>query len=153
MRKFILLLSLLVATAVGAAAQVSLRVVHASGDESVFYLDRQPEVSFLAGTLTISCPNEEAQAFELDDIVSIDFLGKSGVDAAEAAGTGITVTVSGGLVTFGNIPEGSRVEVYNASGALVSASKAAESHTIGRSELPAGVYIVKINNFVTKVSL
>ncbi|MDE6127551.1 MAG: T9SS type A sorting domain-containing protein, partial [Muribaculaceae bacterium] len=45
------------------------------------------------------------------------------------------------------------VEVYNAASALVSSSQDLESHTIGRSQLPAGVYIVRINNFVTKVSL
>lgn len=152
MRKIILLLTLLAAAAFGGAARVSLRVVHASGDESVFHLDDRPEVSFLAGTLTVSVPGEEAMALELDDVASIDFLGTSGLETAEAA-AGITVTAGGGLVTFGNIPAGSRVEVYNAAGALVSSSQASESHTIGRSQLPAGVYIVRINNFVTKVSL
>lgn len=151
MRKLILLLTLLAAAAFGSVAQVSLRVTHVSGDESVFLLDRQPEVSFLAGTLTISAPGEEAMALELDDVASIDFLGVSGLDAPVAAG-GITVAVSGGLVTFGNIPEGSRAEVYAISGSLVSAMECSGSLSIGRSELPAGVYIVKINEFVTKVT-
>lgn len=152
MRKFILLLTVLVATAFAGAAQVSLRVQHVNGGESVFLLDKQPEVAFLAGKLSVKVPDEEGVAFELDDIASIDFLGKSGIETAEAAG-GVTVAVSGGLVTFGNIPDGSRVEVYNAAGSLVMASKASESLSISRSEIPAGVYIVKINNFVTKVSL
>ena len=153
MRKLILLLTLLAADALGGRAQVSLRVIHVSCDESVFHLDKQPEVSFLGGTLTIGCPNEEAVAFELDDVASIDFLGKSGVGSAGAVAGGISVTVSGGLVTFDGIPAGSLVELYNIAGALVSSTKSEGSHTIGRSELPGGVYIVKINNFVTKISL
>ncbi len=103
--------------------------------------------------MRVATSDAEPVVFELDDVASIDFPGDaSGVDAADGASAGVTVAVSGSLVTFGNIPDGSAVEVYNASGAAVLTAKASGSFTLDRAEFPGGVYIVKINKFVTKVA-
>ncbi len=154
MRKIFLLLALLMVSAVSAFAQISLRVTHVDGSETTFVLDKQPEVALLAGKLHITTAQDEPVDFEIDDVESIDFLGKTGVDSAAAdAVAGITVSVNGSMVTFGNIPDGSMVQIFNTAGTLVAAAKASGTHTISRSELASGVYIVKINNFVTKVSL
>ncbi len=97
--------------------------------------------------------DEQPVVFELDDVASIDFPGaQSGVGSTDAPAAGITVAVSGSAVTFGNIPAGSMVEVFSASGAAVKALRASGNLTLDRSELPSGVYIVRINNFVTKVA-
>lgn len=154
MRKIVLLLALLMVTTTSAIAQISLRVNHVNGSETVFVLDKQPEVALMAGKLHITTAQDEPVDFEIDDVESIDFLGKSGVDSAkDDVVAGISVSVSGSIVTFGNIPAGSMVEVFNTAGSLVAAAKASDTYTISRSELASGVYIVKINNFVTKVSL
>ncbi len=154
MRKQFLLFALLVAAVFSAgAAEVALRVTGIDGGESVFLLDRQPEVAFLAGKLQVTTADEQPVVFELDDVASIDFPGaQSGVGSTDAPAAGITVAVSGSAVTFGNIPAGSMVEVFSASGAAVKALRASGNLTLDRSELPSGVYIVRINNFVTKVA-
>ena len=54
---------------------------------------------------------------------------------------------------FGNLPHDSRVSVVTLDGRTIVSTTASDTFTLDRSSLTHGIYIVKINNFTTKISL
>ena len=129
-----------------ASAFDGLKVTPVSGDPVVFLFEKQPEASFLAGKLQIKTQGEAPVSFELDGVAAVEFVKSSAV-------RDIAATDSEGAV-FSNIPEGTAARVFTTAGRLaLSRQVAGGEFRLRRSELSPGVYIVKINQFVTKITL
>ena len=136
-----------------ASAFDGLKVTPVSGDPVVFLFEKQPEASVLAGKLQIKTQGEAPVSFELDGVAAVEFVKSSAVrDIAAEAGI-MFATDSEGAV-FSNIPEGTAARVFTTAGRLaLSRQVAGGEFRLRRSELSPGVYIVKINQFVTKITL
>lgn len=65
----------------------------------------------------------------------------------------IVVASTPGHIVFGNLPHDSRVSVVTLDGRTIVSTTASDTFTLDRSSLTHGIYIVKINNFTTKISL
>lgn len=145
---------MLILSAIGAFAAGGLRVTPVSGEPVVFLFDDRPEVSFIAGKLQVkTAMNNTPVVFELDDIDSIDFSGETSISDIEASAE-IAVTIDSRGVHFLNVPAGATASVFTLNGiTVISTTVGASTFDIDRSQLAAGVYIVKINNFVTKIAL
>lgn len=131
----------------------SLRVTPRSGTPVTFLFDDQPQITFLAGNLKIVTSGQnEPVTFELDDIDSIDFPSASGLSEPADTG-GIRFTTDAAGVHFFNLAPQSNVEVYTLCGAIADSRTADGEFHLLRADHKRGVYIVKINQFVTKISL
>lgn len=152
--KRILLLTMLLLGYMACMAGDGLRVVPRTGEPVTFMFEQQPQVTFLAGKLQIvTSAEKDPVSFELEDVESVDFAVTTGInDAGTAEGIRLMTDAEG--VHFMNLPEDADVEVYTLAGMKASAEKAdgGEFHLL-RSNVGHGIYIVKINQFVTKISL
>lgn len=136
---------------VASAASMKVRVVPKTGDPMLFSFEQRPEVAFLNGHVTITVTGEEPLVFDFEDIDHI----KTQVTAAvnEVEKSDITVSSYPESIVFGNVPEGSLVEVYAISGQRILLDRAEGEFVLSRSGLSHGIYIVRINNTSFKVAL
>ncbi len=151
MRKFLLMLSLLITFAASAAESIALRVIPTSGEPVTFLLDTKPEVQFSGQTLVISSTAQPVGVrFEMDKVDNIDFTTVTALNEMEQPG--ITVTYATGMVTFANIPADTDISVYTTDGRCVTQTRATGEFSLSVSDLAAGIYIVRVGTFVTKIS-
>lgn len=127
-----------------------LEVALSSGETATVLFDARPELSFVGSRLVITLPDREGLSYELDDVESIVFKTVAGID--DICANTITMEADSQGITFGHLAEGSQVAIYDLQGRTVQSTTATERYTIARGTLPRGVYIVKINNFTTKLS-
>ena len=152
MRKLLFFFALLIMGVAHAEPDV-LRVSLATGEPVTFGFAAEPEISFTGHVLSVKSKlSADPVRFELDDVVAVEFVTNSGFDAADAQ-AGISVTAMRDSVVFGNLPENSAVSVYSLDGRMVLVTFAEGSWMLDRGMFGQGVYIVKINNFVTKISI
>ncbi len=74
----------------------------------------------------------------------------SGLD--EVTDSGHEPVITGGSMVFGDLPDGSRIEVYTIAGSLVSEAVASGTYTLGLDTLPSGALIVKVNGVAYKIA-
>lgn len=92
---------------------------------------------------------EQAQTFNVDDIINIVFTIDSTTDLAEQELNGLKISHSAGIVTVYGA-EDIDCSVWNMSGALVNSVKGNRHVTIDLTGVPSGVYIIKANNQTLK---
>ena len=153
MRKLILLFAAaMVSMAAFAAERNAVCVTLNSGDKAYFLFDDKPELTFPDGSLQIATANKVDPAyFNIDDVSSVVFEEYSSVDKLKS--TGIVVAYSAEGVAFHNIGINSRVSVADINGRIIVSCVADESYSLSRASFNHGVYIVKINNYVIKITL
>ncbi len=143
MRKLLFFFALLIMGVAHAEPDV-LRVSLATGEPVTFRFAAEPEISFTGHVLSVKSKlSADPVRFELDDVVAVEFVTNSG----------FSVTAMRDSVVFGNLPENSAVSVYSLDGRMVLVTFAEGSWMLDRGMFGQGVYIVKINNFVTKISI
>lgn len=153
MKKFIFMATLLLYGIV-CYASTGLRVIPRTGEAVIFMFEEQPEVTFLAGKLQIKTTSQVSPTgFDLDDIESIDFTTPSKIDNA-ATDACIHISADNAGVHFTNVPADATAAIYDMGGACVTTTKVNDgTYHILRSDIATGVYVVKINEFVTKIAL
>lgn len=75
----------------------------------------------------------------------------SGISSAEAGSS--MPDMSRGRMSFSNLPANSRIMVISAGGSVVSDVRAEGQYTMSLDNIPAGVYIVKVNKMSYKVTV
>ncbi|MGN0222593.1 MAG: T9SS type A sorting domain-containing protein [Muribaculaceae bacterium] len=152
MKTLLLAAICLMASAIGQASVVDcLEVVLTSGPCATFLFDRQPEITFVDSKLQITTADDSSVAYDLDDVVDIQFKTFDSTLAADLQS--ITITATGEGIVVANLPADSSVAVYDLNGRAIIQAVASESFTISRQDLGRGVYVLKINNFATKITL
>lgn len=152
MKKLIIIaISMIAGWACAYAAEPNgLEVTLCDGATATVLFDANPELSFTGSKLVVTLPDRDGLTYELDAVESIVFKTVSG--AEDIIADAITMQATAAGVTFGNLGVGTPVTVYDLQGRAVQCAVADGSFTLERSTLPRGVYIVKINNFTTKLS-
>ena len=152
MKTLLLAAICLMASAIGQATVVNcLEVVLTSGPSATFLFEASPEITFVDSKLQITTADEASVAYDLDDVVDIQF---KTLDSALAADLqSLTITATGDGILVGNLPEDSSVAVYDLNGRALIQTVASDTFAVSRQDLGRGVYVLKINNFVTKITL
>lgn len=91
----------------------------------------------------ITIPRDNIQRFEH----STELAGIGGIDADTQA-----PVISGGILSFTNLPAGSRVEVFDMAGRRMISEVAEGAYTLSLSQLGSGVFVVKVNNLTYKIA-
>ncbi len=153
MKKIYTALALLAAVGLGSGAQTfkSVAVNLKDGSKVEINLTDDLSATFDEENLLVTAGDQDV-AVPRGTIESFTFSDKafSGIDTPQADGA--APVVSGGNLVFGNLPEGSRVEVYSISGALVSEVVVSGEYTLGLDTLPAGAVVVKVNGVAYKIA-
>lgn len=83
------------------------------------------------------------------DIAGLAFKEEAGIEDAETAAPAF----DGDNMTFTGLPAGSVVSVFATDGRAVASATAEGEFTLPLASLPAGVYIVTVNNMSYKISV
>ncbi len=132
----------------------TLRVVPKSGDPVLFHVDGKPEITRDDKTITITTiGNAQSQMFQLEDILHLDFIenGQDKVEDVITSGNSLEIRQTDQALLIDGIPDNSIVQIFGIDGRQVMQTAAAGSLTVDSSGFPAGIYIVRINNFSFKV--
>lgn len=147
------LIALLFLSALAADAAECLRVKPKSGDPVTFLFSESPEVSFTGSRLKVTSTSQPTGTyFEMDDVDSVDFTDDSGLSTPSTGSIEVFSDAAG--VHFTGIPESATLAVFSVSGVMIHSGvcPGGEYHLL-RSDLPSGIYIVKINEFTIKSAL
>lgn len=164
MKKSILLIAALFACTIpGFAGMTALHIHTAAYGLITVLLEEKPVLTFNDdNSLTIEVmarPEQPPMSISFDDIKSCDYgdsdkYNESGVKTVIADENAVIVRIDAESVTLEGLTDNSDVEVYNLAGIKVKAGKPFENRfRILRSELAAGIYIVRAGKFVTKLAI
>lgn len=149
---FISLLS--VATAFASSVSFYLTVHLKDGSQQDILLDERPTLSFDKSSLTVSTTGVE---FEISDIAKFTFYDKTKSTPSSIEETTVserpTVHVSDTEVSFLNVGQNARVDVYNISGQkIVTGNSTVDDNiSVDWSSFPSGIYIFRINKYSFKI--
>ncbi len=148
------LLVLLTVFCVGTrAAQVETLVVKLkNGSETAFFLKDKPQVKFEGTNLKVTSSAGDA-TFALADVLQFTY------DKRDTSGINETVTEPTGVIfkddvlVVSQLKVNAVVSVYGLDGILVRQWKAPHAGTfrLSLSELPSGLYLVKVDNITYKI--
>lgn len=143
---------LLVSLAAGADTVTSLVVLMKNGNTSTFELATKPQVTFDATNLMIHSEKEDV-SIPLTDIVRYWFKISDASGITEKDVDKSAIDYKGGTLVLSGLKAGTEVHVYAADGREVQAMTARHDGTfrLSLSQLPTGVYIVKMNSTTYKI--
>jgi hypothetical protein len=96
--------------------------------------------------------NAAPNGFRLDDISLTGAGGSVNIDdLVEQKDNKPTFHISGNTLSVRNVALGSTIEVYNVAGQKLKTAKYFGGGSVSVGNLPKGVYIIRVNNFSTKV--
>lgn len=154
-KRIILSLSVvLLGATFGASAQKYLNLGFANGAEASFALADSPTLSIQDGKLVVTAIDGSA-TYTLGDLRTYEYsdVAAAGTDAPAVTAPVMTLDPDGGLAIRFATP-GHSCRVYDAAGAIVLQTEAADVFAIPAGTLPAGNYIVVADNSLTvKVAL
>lgn len=144
---------LLVSLAAGADTGTSLVVLMKNGNTSTFELATKPKVTFDATNLMIHTVNEDV-SIPLTDIVRYWFEINEATGITEKDADKSAIDYKDGALVLNGLKAGTEVHVYDADGREVQAMTARHDGTsrLSLSQLPTGVYIVKLNSTTYKIT-
>lgn len=132
----------------------ALRITPRSGEPITILFSQQPEIKFNASQLAIDLTDAPV-SMDLADIEDIQFVyaQSSDKEITEIDTADITVCYNGNNIIFSNLPERCDISVYGLDGRCRTQTKASGTWTLDGSTLGRGIYIIKINNTVIKISI
>lgn len=168
MKKHFFLLLFVIAGALSSFAALTALHIHTASQGIVtILLEEEPEITFNDNrtmTVEIKADTEtgnESQPITIsfDDVKTCTYGDKddyveTSVSPIAPDRSDICISFSGDNVVFSNIPDDTLVDVFTLDGAMVMQGFAkAGSFTIVRRSLEQGIYLVRIGDFATKLSL
>lgn len=154
LNKVLVLLMFLTVFSVGTrAAQVETLIVKLkNGSETAFFLKDKPQVKFEGANLIVTSSAGDT-TFALADVLRFTY------DKRDASGINETVTEPTGVffkddvLVVSQLKVNALVSVYGLDGVLVRQWKAPHAGTfrLSLSELPSGLYLVKVDNITYKI--
>ena len=155
MRKRLLLLSFLTATAVGMYAdQFEILVVKLkNGTETEFFLKDKPQVRFEGTDLKVTSSLGDT-SFALADVLRFTYTKREGTGIDEIIDNKKGIGIQDGVLVISQLEAGTNVSIYSLDGKLLRQSNAQHAGTfrLSLSELPSGIYLVKIDNVTYKIT-
>ena len=153
------ILSLLFAFAItsvwAADKQNTLIVLTKNNVMHQFVLADKPKVTFEGNQLKVTCEKASASAsFNLSDIIRFTYEGKDAAGIDELTVDPAEISMEGGTLVISQMKANSTVNVYSMDGKLVRqlTAQRAGTYRLSLSSFPAGVYLVKADNYTFKIT-
>ena len=115
--------------------------------------EERPEVTVSGSKIVFTTQSSTPLEMEMSDITDIRF-GEAASLTATEQNEGIECVLGAGSATFRGVACDATVAIYTVDGRRVAApSVSGGEMTLSRNTLEAGIYIVHIGNFTTKITL
>lgn len=140
MKKFSVIMGLLLCCLMGRANPQALQITLLGGDTETFVLSEKPVVTFSGENMTVTSPLLSSTYLRAD-VQNMTFVEAAGVKALPGHDT--VYRFAGNIFSC----EGALIRVFSTAGAQVAAG----TGSVSLQELPAGVYVINANNKSIKV--
>lgn len=150
MKKLLLSVICVVASSFAWAEGDALNLTMKDGTIHSFLLSEEPIVTMADDYLVITLSDNSTASYDLYQVSKYTFGSSTGISKVLSSKD---ISLSGDNIIFQGITNG-KVDVSSLSGAKANASvsESGGNTVVSLSSLPAGVYVVKVNNAVIKIS-
>ena len=151
MKKTLLLFLMIVFAFMAKADDRVLQVWQADGLIINFNLNEEPKTTYVDGNLVITT-TKTTITYPLEKVKKYTYAATAtGISTAQAMNA--TISKNGETLTFTGLANGTEIMLYNATGLLLRSIDSGEKSkiTISVSDLPIGVYFVKVNGVTYKM--
>ena len=151
MKKIISIIILFVFALSMMADDMILQIWQSDGKVVNIDLNEQPVATYLDGNLIITT-TKTTITYPLEKVVKFTYVSAEGIESIDAMNT--KFSQDGETLTFSGLAQGTEIAVYASSGQMMRKTKVgSQSKTIiSVSDLPLGVYLVKVNSFTYKIT-
>lgn len=149
MRKLLLSFMMTVTTCLTASAtDFYLWVTQTSGDETSWAVSEVQKITFSGSNVIVTATDGTSATFAMSDVSKLNF--QTSPTAINSLQVESPVRFVGDNLQV-SASEGTAVDVYSATGALVGKAYVNGSGQVSLSNLPKGVYMVKVGGKTSKV--
>lgn len=141
MKHFIIALGLMLSSATAFAGTTALKVTLANGTDETFLLSEKPVIT-CSGTDMIIRTSSLTASYPRTDITSMTFARNAHTDIRKVTDN-ITYAYCDNVFTC----NGQNISVYNLQGVCVASG----SESVSLQDLPAGIYLINVNNKTIKI--
>ena len=151
MKKIISIIILFVFALSMMADDMILQIWQSDGKVVNIDLNEQPVATYSDGNLIITT-TKTTITYPLEKVVKFTYVSAEGIESIDAMNT--KFSQDGETLTFSGLAQGTEIAVYASSGQMMRKTKVgSQSKTIiSVSDLPPGVYLVKVNSFTYKIT-
>ena len=151
MKKLLALLILFVFAHTVMADDMILQIWQSDGKVVNIDLNEQPVTRYADGNLIITT-TKTTITYPLEKVAKYTYVSAEGIESIN--GMRSKFSQDGETLTFSGLTQGTEIAVYAPSGKILRKTKAG-SHaktTVSVSDLPPGVYLVKVNSVAYKIT-
>lgn len=151
MRKILLFLLLVLSCIIAKADDLLLQIWQSDGQVMTINLNEEPKTTYVDGNLVITTTNTTV-IYPLEKVKKFTYMSTDNVDKIEGMST--KFSQDGESITFTGLKKDTEIMVYSSAGVIVRKVKSGseKSTTVTVSDLPSGVYIVKVNTITYKIT-
>ena len=151
MKRLYLILSLFVLALPAISDDMILQIWQSDGNVVSINLNEQPVTTYSEGNLTITT-TKTIITYPLEKVVKYTYVSAEGIDSLE--GMKSHFSQDGETLIFSGLPLGTEIAIYSSAGMVMQKVKAVNQHktTVSVSDLPPGVYLVKVNEITYKIT-
>jgi len=134
-------------------AQVVVTVLTNDGEEHPITLSSSGELQISDESLTVVASSDDTYSYSLDEVSKVLFAGQVSIREVEA-GPAISAypNPAGSYFVLQGVDEGQhQLTVYGSNGSKVLSTLYQAGQQVDISELPQGLYLVRVDNSVTKL--
>ena len=151
MKKLFSLIILFVFALSVMADDMLLQIWQSDGKVVNIDLNEQPVTTYSDGNLIITTTRTTI-TYPLEKVVKYTYVSAEGIESLDAMNT--KFSQDGETLIFSGLAQGTEIAVYASSGQMMRKTKAGSQTktTVSVSDLPPGVYLVKVNAVTYKIT-
>ena len=133
------------------ADDMLLQIWQSDGKVVNIDLNEQPVTTYSDGNLIITT-TKTTITYPLEKVVKYTYVSAEGIESIDAMNT--KFSQDGETLTFSGLSQGTEIAVYASSGQMMHKTNAGPQAktTVSVSDLPPGVYLVKVNSVTYKIT-
>ena len=133
------------------ADDMLLQIWQSDGKVVNIDLNEQPVTTYSDGNLIITT-TKTTITYPLEKVVKYTYVSAEGIESIDAMNT--KFSQDGETLTFSGLSQGTEIAVYASSGQMMRKTNAGPQAktTVSVSDLPPGVYLVKVNSVTYKIT-
>ena len=151
MKKLLSLLIFFVFALSVMADDMLLQIWQADGQVVIINLNEEPVTTYSEGNLIITT-TKGVISYPLENVVKYTYISADGISSPEGMNT--KFSQDGETLIFSGLTQGTEIAVYSSAGLVMHKVKAGiqSKTTVSISDLPPGVYLVKVNSATYKIT-
>ena len=151
MKKLLILFILLVSALAVKADDMLLQIWQADGQVVTIALSEEPVTRYADGNLIITT-TKTSITYPLEKVRKYTYVSADGISSLE--GMKSRLSQDGETLIFSGLSQGTEITMYSTSGLVLRKVKSGSQAkiTVSVSDLPPGVYLVKVNSVTYKIT-